>query len=324
MSASVNPTAAADLRVANEHIDDRAALSCLLADEGYLFFRGVLDASAAVAAGVEMMTVLERLGLIELQDGLPVSNERLVDRGVQRELRAVENELGKRNIWQRFVAVPANRRFFEKIVGGPVGFAAIAYYRSRFPGWGEYWHQDGFYMQGFDLRTAWIPVMPIDRALGGISIAAGMHRFGYLQDPARWEQPIPEHRIPPESRLRSEYFPGDVLIFDCRMPHTGLSNVSPHNLCRLSFDIRFYPADRRSFLDGEPIGAGDDWILLGCDDGVTRRLDVSAETLLSSESGATTRGSELPSWLVTHPGRVMVTPDADRAVYVRHIGADRT
>jgi 1-deoxypentalenic acid 11beta-hydroxylase len=311
---------ASDLRVANEHIDDRDMLTRLLADEGYLFFRDVLDAAAALAAGAEMMAVLERRGLVELHDGRPVSTARFVDGGIQDGKRfGLDEEFEKRQIWQRFVALPSNRGFFEKIAGGPVGFAPIAYYRCRPPGWGEYWHQDGFYMQGFGLRTAWIPVMPISRELGGICIAAGMHRFGFLQDAARWEQPIPEERIAPESRRCSEYFPGDVLIFDNAMPHTGLSNTSPDNVCRLSFDVRFCAAERRSYLDGDVVDAGDDWIQVAGDDGLTRRLDVSKETLLTEESGATEQGSELSAWLVTHRGRVMVTHDADRATYVRHV-----
>jgi Phytanoyl-CoA dioxygenase (PhyH) len=309
---------APELRVANEHLDDNVTLERLLAAEGYLFFRNVLDVAAVAAARAEMMHVLQRLDLIEPGAQLPIATSTLNAEARQDGMRLLDEEGKKLRIFQKFVAVPANRAFFEKIVGGPVGFAPIVFYRSRPPGWAVGgWHQDGFYNQGFGLHTAWIPVMDIDTELGGMCIAPGLEKAGYLQDPELWNQSIPPHRIPRELHRRSDYHPGDLLIFKEFMPHTGIPNCSTQNLYRLSFDIRFYPAGNRAFLEGELAEVDHGSIVIDCDDGMTRRLEITPETILWSGREDMQTGLELSSWAQPNEGRVMARCDGDRGVYVR-------
>jgi hypothetical protein len=173
-------------------------------------------------------------------------------------------------------------------------------------------------MQEFDLRTAWIPVMDIAAEMGGICLAPGMHTVGYLHDQESMAiQPIPEERIPEELCRHVDYHPGDVLVFEGFMPHTGLPNAT--NLYRLSIDVRFYRAENRGYLQGTLGEVVDHWVEIHCDDGVTRRLRIPDDILLRSESGETHKGSELSEWKMPKGGRVMASRRGDTAIYLRPV-----
>src|SRR5262249_20932218 len=139
------------LRVSNDHLDDPATLDRLLTDEGYLFFRNVLDVASVETARQAMMGVLIDAGLIDedadTPRARPAGDEVRVARARHKESwgpSELDAEFKRRGIWQQFVRVPAVRAFFERVVGGAVGFAPIAEYRCRPPGYGAFWHQDGF------------------------------------------------------------------------------------------------------------------------------------------------------------------------------------
>lgn len=316
------PPPAPELRVANAYLDDVTTLDRLLADEGYLFFRDVLDVGSIATVRRAMVGVLERLGLVAPGSDLPQSSGAQVGPGAGQTVAPVlDEEFSKLKLWEACVAVPKNRDFFEKVVGGPVGFAPISEYRSRPPGSQEtYWHQDGYYMQRFGLRTAWVPVMDIDREMGGIEIAAGMHRDGYLHDGETASiLPIPEDRIERTVCRRADYHPGDVLIFGEYMPHTGLPNHTTENLYRMSFDVRFFRLGGREYAQGNLVEVGPDWITVACDDGETRRFAIGEGTVLRAKSGETSSGTDLAQWQMPDGEPVMVSDEGGDAVYVRPV-----
>jgi hypothetical protein len=302
---------------------DFAALERQLDEEGYLFFRSVLDIGAVERVRTAMTGVLERFGLVEPDSTMPESTgDPTVPRGAEIVTAAILNaEYHRLRLWQQFVDVPQNRAFFELIAGGPVDFAPITEYRSRAPNSGQiYWHQDGYYLQHFQLRTAWIPVMDIDEQMGGIAIASGLHRSGFLHDAGRDTiLPIPTARIPDDLYRRSEYHPGDVLIFGEYTPHTGLPNRTTSNLYRLSFDVRFHRAGDRAYDQGELIEIGDSWIVVRSDRGVVRRVEIPRDLVIRAKSGATLAGARLSSWDVAKGEFVMVSCCGDRATYLRPI-----
>jgi hypothetical protein len=321
-TSTLEPPAAPELRVANEHIDDKTMLDRLFADEGYLFFRDVFDVESVAVVRRAMTATLERLGLVVPGSDLPISNGTGVGPGAgQTVAPALDEEYSRQGLWQAFVDVPQNREFFEKVVGGAVGFAPISEYRSRPPGSAEtYWHQDGYYMQGFGLRTAWVPVMDIDADLGGIEIAAGLHTGTYLHDRETASiLPIPEDRIPEELCRRAEYHPGDVLIFGEFMPHTGLPNRTRQELYRLSFDVRFYRADERGYFMGTLERVEGNVIAMLCDDGQERRFRVPDDVIVRATSGETMFGADLASWGMSPGESIMVSSDGDDARYIRPV-----
>ena len=104
-------------------------------------------------------------------------------------------------------------------------------------------HQDHFYVGGStQLWTAWTPLVPCPIELGPLALIDGSHRRGFINhggegigrqhinglDEARWSSQDLEL--------------GDVVIFHCMAIHRALPNLTEADL-RLSFDMRFQPAD---------------------------------------------------------------------------------
>jgi hypothetical protein len=162
--------------------------------------------------------------------------------------------------------------------------------------------------------------MDIDDELGGLCIAPGLHRAGYLHDPARPTDPVGDERVPPEMWRSADYHPGDVVIFGPFMPHTGLSNATEDRY-RLSFDVRFYAIDRQQFLEGDLVEVGPSWVDVECGDGVTRRLQIGPETVLYSDTGEISTGADPSRWAASRSRHVIASRDGDRATYLR-LGVD--
>jgi hypothetical protein len=162
--------------------------------------------------------------------------------------------------------------------------------------------------------------MDIDLELGGIEIAAGLHRGAWLHDrETKSIQAIPEDRIPPAACRYAEYHPGDVLVFGEFMPHTGMPNRTDRGLYRLSFDVRFYRLDDRGYFQGMLAARDDDSVTIECDDGIVRRLRIGPEVVLRSKSGETMKGDDLGSWQMAIGEPVMASSRDDDAIYVRPV-----
>src|SRR5262249_61587297 len=112
-------------------------------------------------------------------------------------------------------------------------------------------HQDHFFIRAnSEFRTVWIPLMPIDKRVGGLVVAAGSHRGGLrehveqesvfsYQMKGRKQRGVALDTIA-EPWLTTEYLPGDVVVFHSLMLHWALPNTSDR--IRLSLDARCQPA----------------------------------------------------------------------------------
>src|SRR5437868_5978451 len=111
-------------------------------------------------------------------------------------------------------------------------------------------HQDHFFIRHTtEFRTAWIPLMHVEPAMGGLALAERSHLSGLCDHVehetaysyifrGRKQRGIPLDRI--EQRwLTAEYRPGDLLLFHSLMIHRALPNFSDR--IRLSLDTRFQP-----------------------------------------------------------------------------------
>lgn len=141
------------LRVANGYLADPVGLRALFADEGYLFFRDVLDKETVLAVGRRVIGTLTEHRLV-----LPDDDNRLQD------------ALNAQRLWENLLALPDVALFFAKVAGAPVGFIPLARYRIMQPGGSTQVHQDSFRNPGFDMTTAWIPLATVDEELGGLAV----------------------------------------------------------------------------------------------------------------------------------------------------------
>jgi hypothetical protein len=165
--------------------------------------------------------------------------------------------------------------FFDQVLGAKAQWVPVAELRIV-PPWdgstGElftYPHQDGFYNEGYRCLTAWMPLWPVSREAGGLALAEGQHHGGYLHDrdhPPRF--PIPTGAIPMAAWRTADYAPGDVVIFDRKLPHSGLRNHSGHYF-RVSFDVRcILPGDTPPLVG---------WIVRATPDSIVVREESGGE-----------------------------------------------
>jgi ectoine hydroxylase-related dioxygenase (phytanoyl-CoA dioxygenase family) len=317
-----------ELRVANGLLGDRVRVRALFEDEGYLFFRGVLDADAVLAAGRRVVDTLVEQQLVECSAlSRPVWTGKALTASVDGDL---QDALNSQQLWERLVAVPAVAAFFAAIAGAPVGFIPLARYRIMPPGGTTQVHQDALLNPGFAMTTAWIPLMAIDAELGGVAVARGSHRRGC----------VPVEAMPPLDGLwrRADYEPGDVVLMHEALVHTGLPNRSRGGV-RASIDVRFQdpaaPAaaavvgritavevDGARDDDGERDGDGDGdgysdgnaaLVHIASEGGGIVTLGVDGSTLLRSSTGA-----RIPLDELLAPGRRVIASRRDgRAVMIK-------
>lgn len=237
-----------EFEVCNHLLDDHEALEAFYAENGYLFFRNILDADSVARARQEMLDIAaDKFGLIEKGDqsarwtGRPLENWSEADpafAGIS--LRLVEN--------------PANLAVLEKILGEPACMVPNVQYRLYPPnGPVTMIHQDGFYSPGIqDYKPLWIPLVPCPREVGGLMIAVGQHKSGYFHNvgkPAPF--PIPQGVIDADSWATIDYEPGDLLVVHPCSPHGGTPNRSDR--LRVTLDTRVQSAAHPSAFAGKVV-----------------------------------------------------------------------
>jgi Phytanoyl-CoA dioxygenase (PhyH) len=215
-----------------------AALRQRLADDGYLFFRGLLRAADVNVARDSVRTELS-LGGWSNGDGRPVGAQRAVnvrDALTDPSFRAA---LASRAL-NRLAYLPPLRGVIRQILGAgafsyPVKVLRVVYPEPPYQiTKGRYIHQD-FVVSGVqDMLTTWLPLMDIPPQLGGLAVLPGSH----LGPPLR-----PKLLRPDEPGwATTDYGPGDVLLFHCLTSHAALPNHTEK--LRISADFRWQAADQ--------------------------------------------------------------------------------
>lgn len=238
-----------ELRESNDAIDDQPELQRRLADDGYLFFRELLDPDALRELKREMLTVMQEGGWIQ-QGTDPLDG--IAEPGVQ----CTEGDLDYTDVYhkvyslRRFHAI-AHRdeilNMIERIMGGPVAAQPQKVARLWFPNYTAHTtpiHQDFVHFQGTTRNlTAWTPVGECPLELGGLAILYGSHKLnrivdhhfslgagGLAIDLQKLDLTGPWHS--------TNYRWGDTLIFPAVTIHKALPNVTADRM-RVSLDNRY-------------------------------------------------------------------------------------
>jgi len=274
-----------ELRTADALRGDRAALDHRLEEDGYLFFRGAVPLSAVTRLRAGVLAVLRGHGYVDDGDQGVWTGKDIAPFGTH------PPELHERRLWQAFVADPGVNAFFEELFGEAVHWVPISQYRFTAPTPADAdadplagRHQDGFYNEGIAFRTAWIPLVDVDEEVGGLALAPGWHRRGWLHDQSDPPlYPIPPDTIPAQAWRRSHYHPGDVVLFDRRTPHAGLPNHS--NRLRLSIDVRATGMSGPLPVEGVVAAVGQSSVTLRLTGGDELTLTVDENTYIRVEKG---------------------------------------
>lgn len=236
------------MRVSNELLGDPEALKARMEEDSYLYFQGIIDPEKLLDLRRQMLTVLDRHGLVMggplLMDGVVGAKTVHED---QEEFLEVYNEVQRIEALHALAHDPRLTDVMRQVLG-PTAFPhPLKIARLAFPGQYEVStppHQDFPNNQGTPSLTAsWIPVGDCPRELGSIAILRGSHRYGLLPLAIHPGAGKRQTVIPPEmaEELRwvaTDFAIGDVLLFPSLTVHAALHNATEFNL-RMSVDFRF-------------------------------------------------------------------------------------
>lgn len=305
-----------ELAVHNELLDDPKAMAAQMKEEGYLFFRDVLDRAAVQRVRDKYLSVLiDDYGVVD-----PGTVPRWNGKDVSDFPVKVPEVYGS-GTYEEFVGDPNVHAFFERVMGEPISWIPSTEYRLNPPvpedpeDWVAGRHQDGFFNDGIPFWTAWCPFADIGPECGGLAIAPGLNKRGYLHDrdaPPKYGIPAGAIKEPDWARPET-YHAGDVLIFGEDTPHSGLANRS--GVFRLSMDIRFSAKSDPQPVVGVLSAVETGWITIDTADGLVT-LRVDDRSYLRLKDGAQLPVSEMEQFLQVGE-KMMAGHDGDRALVVR-------
>ncbi len=278
-------------------VNDQAGLRRRLADDGYLFFRGLLPADEIRAAGQAVLAALRAGGWVD-DRGIPSVQPRAVN-----SMEALHDPAFRTAMtsaaFNRIPYFPGLRAAVRRVLG-PESFSyPVKVLRAVYPERpdarprGRYIHYD-FGVSGVqDMLTSWTPLMDIPVRIGGLAVQPGGHL-----GPPRPPRPL----SPSEPGwATTSYQPGDVIIFHCLTPHAALPNTG--SALRISGDFRWQRPDQPAPAE----------LILG-----PRRPGGGRPELFSRLFGHERWWEPVPAGLALHPRAQMigVTPGPSRLVAV--------
>lgn len=241
------------LRSSNDILDDVAAQKQRIADEGYLLFRELIDRNAVLDARREILLKYAIVGEID-------SNAHDVMESIQQSpsfidqinLLAFTESIRSGKAYNDVVMHPSLVGFFERLLGGEVATFDFKWPRFVRPGEGTGIHSDIVYIgRGTkNLWSAWIPIGDVALEEGPLIMLERSHRSMQLdrywaadadRDGIGWlsDDPLALQDSLGGRWLTTEFAAGDVIVFDTRLVHGSLDNVSPLRRCRLTSDTRY-------------------------------------------------------------------------------------
>ena len=225
------------LRDSTGHVGDVKRLSENLAEDGYLLLRRLLDPHRVLQVKRDVMGVLHETHIIEGKDtedpmwsGGPHPSEA--------EHMRYYDKIVRLDSFNRLAESPEIVAVMENVIGEAVTVWEQRLIRVMFPdpdsaddvGVGT--HQDGAKNLGYQadrFYTCWLPLMDIDPNIGGLAIALGSHKMGFLEHAGSSPSDAKKARSKgfgldstEFAWGTSDYHPGDAIFFGHVTAHRGL------------------------------------------------------------------------------------------------------
>jgi len=233
---------------ANSLLNDPQAFRQKMADDGYLFFRGIGPIGKIRQARHDVLETIARAGWIDPAklDKANWSGAGPFTEGDPEYMRVYKEILGLPS----FLAVPEDPIFIDmiaKIVDSPVLLHKLRIGRVTFPNNTAQTtaaHQDWMYIRGTPATyTIWTPLGDCPRALGGLAVLPGSHKEGFIEHVNHPEKKyagmgLPENQWPAGQWVAGDFALGDFIVFHSHTVHKALPNLTSNTL-RLSTDNRY-------------------------------------------------------------------------------------
>ena len=234
--------------ISNEHLEHPDKLQEQARQDGYLFFKGLIDADSIYNLRRDFLDICHRHGWAEggdaLMEGIRIGGPFMEgDDGywpVLDEFQCLES-------FHAFAHHPAILDMLDKLFGEKTLVHPRNIGRIMFPENTKYTtpaHQDFIHIRGTEeTYTAWIPLGVCPKALGGLTVLAGSHQGGiYPVKPALGAGGLGIDTAPLETEglywVAGDFGIGDALFFHSHAVHKALPNQSPDRI-RLSVDYRY-------------------------------------------------------------------------------------
>jgi ectoine hydroxylase-related dioxygenase (phytanoyl-CoA dioxygenase family) len=246
-----------ELRHSNDAITDADELKNRLDEDGYLFFRRLLDSDRLWDLRRQMLSVMQKGGWLiagtDPMDGVADPAARSTEGDP--EYTDVYHNVYKLEAFHSIAHCREVLDVLERVRGCAMMPQPQKVARLWFPKFIEHTtptHQDFVHFQGnYDNLTCWSPIGDCPQELGGLAVLRGSHRVnrvlqhhfslgaGSLHvDPARHDELGDEWQT-------TDYEVGDTLVFPALTIHKALPNFTEDRL-RVSLDNRYQRA-------GDPI-----------------------------------------------------------------------
>jgi ectoine hydroxylase-related dioxygenase (phytanoyl-CoA dioxygenase family) len=247
-----------EMRDSASLLDDPKALRARLAEDGYLYLKGVVDRDTVMAARAEVFARLVSVGEIREPaiDGIATGDSKRKElepdlgafwRSVSEggKLRAASNGRDMQLIMSLIFGEPARNQDYIFLRAGARGRATGLHF--DYP----------FFTRAHDkVCTVWMPIGDVPVEDGPVVIVEGSNRYRDLIDPMigfdvstdksrkadLGADAISFARSRGTHLLTRNFAAGDIAIFGMYTAHGSLDNHSPIDRVRLSCDLRWQPA----------------------------------------------------------------------------------
>ncbi len=239
-----------ELRSSNDVEDDAQELQRRMEEDGYLFFRRLLDPQQLLSLRREMLTLMQAGGWLvqgtDPVDGIANSDARSTEGDA--EYTDVYHQVYRLQAFHEIAHSPKVIDLLERVRQCPMIPQPQKVARLWFPKFTEHTtpiHQDFVHFQGtHDNLTCWSPVGDCPRELGGLAVLHGSHKVARVLD-HHFSLGAGSLHVDPgaHSELKNEwhttdYEMGDTLIFPALTVHKALPNLTEDRL-RVSLDNRY-------------------------------------------------------------------------------------
>jgi ectoine hydroxylase-related dioxygenase (phytanoyl-CoA dioxygenase family) len=242
-----NDWAFADMTASNDLLGDREALQARFEDEGYLYFKELIDRDRVLALRREIVEILADRGWIKGGAELDVAEAiGMPVREGDEEYFLAYDEVQKLESFHSFAHDETLTGALKQALGDTAFPHPLKVARLVFPSEPEVStppHQDFLNNQGSPkLTAAWIPLGDCPMKQGTLAILRGSHKFGVLPlefslGPGNRQAVVPNELRDNLTWVTNDFSAGDVLLFGALTVHSALHNATGR--MRLSVDFRY-------------------------------------------------------------------------------------
>ncbi len=228
-------------------------LRAVMDENGYLFFRRLVPADEVLAVRRGVLELCREAGWLDpardLMDGVVAAGVEPLTEGKPAYMEVYRKVL-RLPRFHDFPAHPASMSVAHKLLGNDVLVHPRRIGRITFPNNTAATtppHQDHFYIRGtVNTFSVWAPLGDCPTSLGGLAVAAGSHRHGYIEHSVTHPGAVGGRGVPVDEQETAwhtaDFEVGDALFFHAYTIHKALPNLSADRL-RISTDNRYQLAD---------------------------------------------------------------------------------